>query len=72
MSESKLIAEGKTKQIFSHASDEENGAKLVLIRSRDTLTAFNAKRKDEVEGKAEYATKTTVNVFKYLTELGKF
>uniref|UniRef100_A0AC35EUX2 PurE domain-containing protein n=1 Tax=Panagrolaimus sp. PS1159 TaxID=55785 RepID=A0AC35EUX2_9BILA len=70
MSESKLIAEGKTKQIFSHASDEENGAKLVLIQSRDTLTAFNAKRKDDVEGKAEYATKTTVNVFKYLTELG--
>uniref|UniRef100_A0A914YUP8 PurE domain-containing protein n=1 Tax=Panagrolaimus superbus TaxID=310955 RepID=A0A914YUP8_9BILA len=70
MSESKLLAEGKTKQIFSHPQDEENGAKLVLVRSRDTLTAFNAKRKDEVEGKAEYATKTTVNVFKYLNELG--
>uniref|UniRef100_A0AC34GR09 PurE domain-containing protein n=1 Tax=Panagrolaimus sp. ES5 TaxID=591445 RepID=A0AC34GR09_9BILA len=70
MSESKLLAEGKTKQIFSHPADDENGAKLVLVRSRDTLTAFNAKRKDEVEGKAEYATKTTINVFKYLNELG--
>ena len=71
MSDFKLLAEGKTKQIFELPVEDGNAAKHVLIRSRDTLTAFNAKRKDEVEGKALFATKTTVNVYKYLNELGK-
>lgn len=44
---------------------------LVLIRSKDQLTAFNAVRKNQLEGKARIANRTTVNVFKFLNEIGK-
>ena len=64
-----LLGEGKTKQIFK-LPEEEGNADLVLVKSKDTLTAFNAKRKNEVEGKALSATQTTINVFKYLNALG--
>ncbi|KAE9550924.1 hypothetical protein FO519_005860 [Halicephalobus sp. NKZ332] len=64
-----LIGQGKTKQIFK-LPNEGGKSDLVLVKSKDTLTAFNAKRKNEVEGKAVSATQTTINVFKYLNALG--
>jgi phosphoribosylaminoimidazole-succinocarboxamide synthase len=64
---SKPLAQGKTKAIF--AIDGNPGT--VRIKSLDSLTAFNAKRKNEIEGKAELASKTTCNVFRFLNECGK-
>ncbi|PIC43846.1 hypothetical protein B9Z55_004428 [Caenorhabditis nigoni] len=61
-----LLAEGKTKQIFGIKGEKD----YVLIRSKDSLTAFNAERKNELEGKSRIASKTTTNVFEYLQLLG--
>ncbi|KAK6737003.1 hypothetical protein RB195_019599 [Necator americanus] len=60
------IAEGKTKVIF----DVNGHEGFVLIRSKDQLTAFNAARKNLLEGKARIANKTTTSVFKYLQDIG--
>ncbi|VDL82593.1 unnamed protein product [Nippostrongylus brasiliensis] len=60
------LAEGKTKVIYAIKSDQDH----VLIRSKDQLTAFNAARKDQLQGKARIANNTTVNVFKFLDEIG--
>nr|CDJ82087.1 SAICAR synthetase and 1-(5-Phosphoribosyl)-5-amino-4-imidazole-carboxylate (AIR) carboxylase domain containing protein [Haemonchus contortus] len=60
------IAEGKTKVIYKIKEKED----YVLIRSKDQLTAFNAARKNVLEGKAQIANRTTVNVFKLLTDIG--
>uniref|UniRef100_A0A1I7V0W6 AIRC domain-containing protein n=1 Tax=Caenorhabditis tropicalis TaxID=1561998 RepID=A0A1I7V0W6_9PELO len=62
----KLLAEGKTKQIYEIDGEKD----YVLIRSKDSLTAFNAERKNELEGKSRIASQTTVNVFEYLRLLG--
>ncbi|VDL80117.1 unnamed protein product [Nippostrongylus brasiliensis] len=61
------LAEGKTKVIYAIKSDQDH----VLIRSKDQLTAFNAARKDQLQGKARIANNTTVNVFKFLDEIAK-
>ncbi|KAL6734724.1 hypothetical protein Aduo_005232 [Ancylostoma duodenale] len=61
-----MLAEGKTKVIFGIVGRED----IVLIRSKDQLTAFNAVRKNQLEGKGRIANKTTTNVFKYLQEIG--
>lgn len=63
----KPIAQGKTKAIFKIEGNSAN----VRVKSLDSLTAFNAKRKDEIEGKAEIASKTTSNVFRFLNEAGE-
>ncbi|KAI1714340.1 SAICAR synthetase domain-containing protein [Ditylenchus destructor] len=60
------LARGKTKAIFAMKDNPE----LVLIESFDSLTAFNAKRKDTVSGKAAAATRTTCNVFQFLSGAG--
>lgn len=69
MAELKLLAEGKTKQIFDLSHEQPNN---VLVRSKDSLTAFNAKRKDEVEGKSTSANRTTCHVFQLLSTCGKY
>ncbi|RCN39068.1 phosphoribosylaminoimidazolesuccinocarboxamide synthase [Ancylostoma caninum] len=61
-----MLAEGKTKVIFGVVGRED----IVLIRSKDQLTAFNAVRKNQLEGKGRIANKTTTNVFKYLQDIG--
>jgi len=66
MSSESPLAQGKTKAIF-RISDNSNN---VRVKSLDSLTAFNAKRKNEIEGKAEVASKTTCNVFRFLNECG--
>ncbi|XP_012721867.3 multifunctional protein ADE2 [Fundulus heteroclitus] len=60
------LNEGKTKQIFELA--DQPG--LVLVQSKDQITAGNAVRKDQMEGKAAIANKTTCCVFKLLQESG--
>ncbi|XP_041646434.1 multifunctional protein ADE2 [Cheilinus undulatus] len=60
------LNEGKTKQIFE--LPDQPG--LVLVQSKDQITAGNAVRKDQMEGKAAIANKTTSCVFKLLQESG--
>nr|XP_020459091.1 multifunctional protein ADE2-like isoform X2 [Monopterus albus] len=60
------LNEGKTKQIFELV--DQHG--LVLVQSKDQITAGNAARKDQMEGKAAIANKTTSCVFKLLQEAG--
>lgn len=62
----KSIGQGKTKAVYASKTDPS----LVLIRSFDSITAFNAKRKNELAGKAIAATKTTCNIFKFLNAFG--
>uniref|UniRef100_A0A1A8MGN0 Phosphoribosylaminoimidazole carboxylase, phosphoribosylaminoimidazole succinocarboxamide synthetase n=1 Tax=Nothobranchius pienaari TaxID=704102 RepID=A0A1A8MGN0_9TELE len=62
----KKLNEGKTKQIFELV--DQPG--LVLVQSKDQITAGNAARKDQMEGKASIANKTTCCVFKLLQESG--
>lgn len=61
------LNEGKTKQIFELV--DQPG--LVLVQSKDQITAGNAVRKDQMEGKAAIANKTTSCVFKLLQESGE-
>ncbi|XP_037106360.1 multifunctional protein ADE2 isoform X2 [Syngnathus acus] len=60
------LNEGKTKQIFEIV--DQPG--LVLVQSKDQITAGNAVRKDQMEGKAAIANKTTSCVFELLQEAG--
>ncbi|MEQ2217497.1 hypothetical protein XENOCAPTIV_012450 [Xenoophorus captivus] len=60
------LNEGKTKQIFELVGQPG----LVLVQSKDQITAGNAVRKDQMEGKAAIANKTTCCVFKLLQESG--
>ncbi|MFT7809459.1 uncharacterized protein LOC108922797 isoform X1, partial [Arapaima gigas] len=69
LSELKLgqkLAEGKTKEIYE--LPERPGH--VLVQSKDQITAGNAVRKDQMEGKAAISNKTTSCVFKLLQEAG--
>ncbi|XP_041704692.1 multifunctional protein ADE2 isoform X1 [Coregonus clupeaformis] len=60
------LNEGKTKQIFELADEPGH----VLVQSKDQITAGNAARKDQMEGKAAIANRTTSCVFKLLREAG--
>ncbi|XP_005951989.1 uncharacterized protein LOC102292589 isoform X2 [Haplochromis burtoni] len=60
------LNEGKTKQIFELV--DQPG--LVLVQSKDQITAGNAVSKDQMEGKAAVANKTTSCVFQLLQESG--
>ncbi|XP_077440298.1 bifunctional phosphoribosylaminoimidazole carboxylase/phosphoribosylaminoimidazole succinocarboxamide synthetase [Vanacampus margaritifer] len=60
------LNEGKTKQIFEIV--DQPG--LVLVQSKDQITAGNAVRKDQMEGKAAIANKTTSCVFELLQQSG--
>nr|XP_057928972.1 multifunctional protein ADE2 [Doryrhamphus excisus] len=60
------LNEGKTKQIFELLDQPGR----VLVQSKDQITAGNAARKDQMEGKAAIANKTTSCVFKLLQESG--
>ncbi|XP_048832347.1 multifunctional protein ADE2 isoform X2 [Brienomyrus brachyistius] len=62
----KKLNEGKTKQIFE--LPEQPGH--VLVQSKDQITAGNAARKDQMEGKAAISNKTTSAVFRLLQDAG--
>nr|XP_014346374.1 PREDICTED: multifunctional protein ADE2 [Latimeria chalumnae] len=60
------LNEGKTKEVYE--LPELPG--YVLMQSKDQITAGNAARKDQMEGKAAVSNKTTSCVFKLLQEAG--
>lgn len=62
----RLIAEGKTK-IISEAAGEPG---MVLVASKDDITAGDGAKHDLIGGKAALATRTTCNVFRLLKECG--
>ncbi len=62
----RLIAEGKTK-IISEAAGEPG---MVLVASKDDITAGDGAKHDLICGKAALATRTTCNVFRLLKECG--
>ncbi len=57
-----LLYEGKAKQIYG-VRDHEN---LVAQKFKDSLTAFNAQKKDEVSGKGQTNFEIATKIFKYL------
>lgn len=61
------LNEGKTKQIF--LLEDQPG--LVLVQSKDQITAGNAVRKDQMEGKAAIANGTASCVFRLLQDSGE-
>lgn len=63
----KPLAQGKTKAIYA----VDGAPDKVRIKSLNSLTAFNAARRNEIEGKAEIASRTTCNTFRYLAECGE-
>lgn len=63
MEQGQVIAEGKTKRIR-----ETPNFNVVLIESKDDITAGDGARRDMIEDKGTIATETTVNCFKLLTE----
>lgn len=61
-----LLTAGKTKAV--HATKEDD--KLVIIESKDAITAGDGAKRDEFEGKAAAATWTNCNVMRFLNECG--
>lgn len=59
------LAEGKTKIIL--ASDTPN---VVEVRSKDSITAGDGAKKDEISRKGIHANQTTSNVFHFLSSCG--
>uniref|UniRef100_A0A672HB21 Uncharacterized LOC115381341 n=1 Tax=Salarias fasciatus TaxID=181472 RepID=A0A672HB21_SALFA len=62
----KKVREGKTKELF----ELKNEPGLILVQSKNQITAGNAARKDQMEGKAAIANNTTVIVFSLLHVAG--
>ncbi|XP_062306394.1 multifunctional protein ADE2 [Osmerus eperlanus] len=60
------LNEGKTKQIFEIVNETGH----VLVQSKDQITAGNAARKDQLDGKAAIANKTSSSVFNLLQKAG--
>ena len=63
-----LIAEGKTKKIF----DDLHHEGCVLVESTNNTTAGDGERAAQIEGKGEFANRTTCNIFEYLRSKGVF
>ncbi|XP_058154042.1 bifunctional phosphoribosylaminoimidazole carboxylase/phosphoribosylaminoimidazole succinocarboxamide synthetase isoform X2 [Dasypus novemcinctus] len=62
----KKLYEGKTKEIYELLDSPGK----VLLQSKDQITAGNAARKDQLEGKAAISNKITSCVFQLLQEAG--
>lgn len=62
----KKLYEGKTKEVYELL---ENPGK-VLLQSKDQITAGNAARKNQLEGKAAISNKITSCIFQLLQEAG--
>lgn len=65
MQAGKLLYEGKAKQIF--ATEDQ---KQVLVRYKDSATAFDGKKKANLIGKGELNNRISAILFSYLTEHG--
>ena len=61
----KLIYEGKAKKIF-----QTDKANQVLMEFKDSLTAFNALKKGEFQGKGELNCQISTLIFRWLSQSG--
>jgi phosphoribosylaminoimidazole-succinocarboxamide synthase len=59
-----LVAEGKTKRIYAHTSD--NG--LVYMVNKDCITAGDGTRRNSFVGKSRWSTSTAANIFALLNQ----
>ncbi|MDP9362730.1 MAG: hypothetical protein M3Q10_00630, partial [Chloroflexota bacterium] len=57
-----LLAEGKTKAVYAHASDPT----LALIVHKDDISAGDGARRNTLPGKGALSGRTTANVFRLL------
>ena len=62
----KKIAEGKTKVIFQSAENDDE----ILIYTKDTITAFNAQKKDVLESKGKISNELACMIFEFLQSAG--
>lgn len=60
------MAEGKTKQIFQSAENDN----WVFIESKDRITAGDGVKSHEMRDKSEYSTRTNVAIFEFLNAAG--
>jgi len=58
-----IIVEGKTKIIYGTTDPN-----LVIVQSKDDITAGNGAKHDTISGKASFANQTTCNVFRLLQQ----
>lgn len=65
MAQNQILAEGKTKIILASEKPE-----LVYIRSKDSITAGDGAKRNELPNKSIYSTQTTCNVFAFLNSGG--
>ena len=65
MDSGKMLYEGKAKRMF-----ETKDPEILLIEYKNSLTAFNAQKKAEMEGKGRYNTLISAWLFGYLSEKG--
>jgi phosphoribosylaminoimidazole carboxylase/phosphoribosylaminoimidazole-succinocarboxamide synthase len=61
-----MVAEGKTKKIHQVAGSSD----LVILASKDDITAGDGAKHDVIPGKAKLANQTTCNVFRLLKACG--
>ena len=62
------LIEGKTKKVF----DLPNMPGLVLIQSKDRITAGDGVKSHELKGKAAISNRTNEKVFELLKAAGKY
>ncbi len=60
------LAEGKTKIIYAHPTDPT----LAVMVHKDSISAGDGARRNEIAGKGQVAGRTTANVFAYLNRHG--
>lgn len=65
MENGRMLYEGKAKRMF-----ETEDPDILLIEYKNSLTAFNAQKKAEMEGKGRYNTLISAWLFQYLSDKG--
>lgn len=65
MQKGALLYEGKAKQLFA-----TNDPDIVYVQYKNSATAFNGEKKEEIAGKAELNNQITSILFKRLAEVG--
>ncbi|MDR3318789.1 MAG: phosphoribosylaminoimidazolesuccinocarboxamide synthase, partial [Clostridiales bacterium] len=60
----KVLYEGKSKIVYDFDKD------TCVIRFKDTATAFNGEKKEELAGKGELNAEISNIIYKYLTDNG--
>jgi phosphoribosylaminoimidazole-succinocarboxamide synthase len=60
------LAEGKTKIVYAHPTDSA----LAYLVHKDAISAGDGARKNQIEGKARVAGRTTANVYAFLNRHG--